>query len=134
MSFTHNPRVERPQLTVEYATEFSVMTPLPGERECKRSRVEFLTNLMRQQRFMSPIWAAGDEHATGRRYRLDGQHSSYALSHLPSGVPFPEGLSVILLIFEFDSVAQDGMDLFEYFNNPRSTRNNVDLMGLWRAN
>jgi hypothetical protein len=133
MAFTHNPGVERPQLTQEYAAEFSVMAPLPGERERKRSRVEFLINLVRQERFISPIWAVGDERSTGRRFRLDGQHSSYALSHLPPGVDFPQGLSAILLVFEFESVAEDGMDLFEYFNNPRSTRNNVDLMGLWRA-
>jgi hypothetical protein len=110
------------------------MIPLPGERELKRNRVEFLTNLVRQERFISPRWAVGDERATGKRYRLDGQHSSYALSHLPSDVGFPHGLSVILLVFEFDSVGHDGMDLFEYFDNPRSTRNNTDLMGLWRAN
>ncbi|MBV8772856.1 MAG: hypothetical protein JO166_11100 [Deltaproteobacteria bacterium] len=133
MSFTRNPNVERPELTPEYAAQFSAMAPLPGERERKRSRVEFLTNLVRQERFISPVWAIGHERNTGRRYRLDGQHSSYALSHLPPGVLFPLGLSVILLVFEFDSVREDGMDLFEYFNNPRSTRNNVDLMGLWRA-
>jgi hypothetical protein len=133
MSFTRNPTVERPELTPEYAAQFSAMPPLPGERERKRSRVEFLTNLVRQERFISPIWAVGHERDTDRHYRLDGQHSSYALSHLPPEIPFPPGLSVILLVFQFDSVREDGMDLFEYFNNPRSTRNNVDVMGLWRA-
>jgi hypothetical protein len=133
MSFSKDPNTEQLPLTQAYAAEFYAQAPLPGERELNKRRIEWIGSLIRQGRFVSPTWAVGIVRSSRQRYRLDGQHSSYVLSNLPADEPFPDGLHVNLRIFEFDSLAEDGLDLFLLFNPPESVRNNEDIMGVWRA-
>ena len=124
---------EQRNLTQEFAAKFDAMTPLPGERRRKERRLRFLLDKLRQGHFYSPHWAMGVELQTGQRYRLDGQHTSYLLTHLPQDVQFPVGLSVMLETVEFDSVVEDALDLFDKYNPPESARTNDDVMGLYQS-
>jgi hypothetical protein len=132
MAFTF-VKVEMFDLTPELAEDFSKMTPLPGERGLKPQRIAYLLDQICAGMFICPTWAVGVRREDGQRFRLDGQHSSHVLTHLPKGVPFPTGQKVIILTYEFDSIKEDGFGMFNLFNNPRSVRNNIDAIGIYRA-
>jgi hypothetical protein len=120
-------------LTVELAREWAAMTPLPGERDERPSRHAYLLSMVQHRLFAGPAWACGIERATGRKYRLDGQHSSKMLASLPDEVGFPTGLLCTVETWEFDSVGEDGATLFNLWNHPKSARTNEDAMGIYRA-
>jgi hypothetical protein len=122
-------------LTVELAQEFANLQPMPGERDVKPGRIQFLAQLLRDATFDGPEWARGD-CGEGGMYRLDGQHTSHLLANLESlapGVAFPAGLLVTLTEYQFDSVENDGPPLFDKFNHPKSSRTNEEAMGVYRA-
>lgn len=125
--------VEGVPLTLQLAREFAALPPLPGERDVKPARLQFLEARLRDGRFDGPTWARGHCRADGKTYRLDGQHSSKLLASLPEGLPFPEGLLVTINTYEFDSIEMDGAPLFNLFNHPRSNRTNEDAVGIYRA-
>lgn len=125
-------KAESVPLTLELATRFRNMTPLPGERCQRNTRRAFLASHLMHNSFDGPDWAEGYCKADGITYRLDGQHSSELLTNLPAGVSFPEGLIATVTRYEFDSLA-DAPVVFDLFNNPRSARNNQDKMGTYAA-
>jgi len=120
-------------LTRELAREWAAMTPLPGEREIRPARHEFLLAKVRNQTFGGPSWACGVERSTGKKYRLDGQHSSKMLQDLPPDVAFPKDLLVTIDTWEFDSLDQDASVMFNMYNHPKSVRSNQDAMGVYLA-
>jgi hypothetical protein len=127
-------RVETVDLAPEFAKEFHELTPLPGERALIPGRCQYLLDQICGGTFTCPAWYQGICRSEGgKKYRLDGQHSSYVLSHLPKGVVFPTGLKAVIQIYEFDSVLEDGFTLFNLFNHPKSVRNNIDAIGIFRA-
>jgi hypothetical protein len=119
-------------LTPELASYVATLTPVPGERCLRPARRMYLTTQLLHGKFCGPDWAVGVCKEDGLTYRLDGQHSSDLLANLPSGTPFPTGLLVTLTTYEFDSMA-DAADVFNLFDNPRSVRNNADMMGIYAA-
>jgi hypothetical protein len=125
-------KVETVPLTPEVAARFANLTPLPGERSMKQSRMSYLSTCLLRGKFSSPDWALGICREDGQSYRLDGQHSSHTLVNLPVGATFPD-LEVTISTYEFDSMDADASDLFNLFNNPRSVRSNGDMMGIYRA-
>jgi hypothetical protein len=115
-------------LTPALAAKFAAMSPLPGERSIKPAHIDFLEKHALQGTFFGPDWAEVKDLSTGRTYRCNGQHSSTMLSRLPEG-KFPVGLKATITKYEIDSVNDDGINLFELFDNPHMTRDGVDIMG-----
>lgn len=124
--------VELHDLTLEFATEMSQLPALPGERDRKPGRVEHLTNLIRSGKFVDPTWAVAIDKTTSKKYRANGQHSSYALSHLPADVGYPPRLMVTVETYTLDSM-EDAHDLFDVFDSPSSVRNNSDYMRMCQS-
>jgi hypothetical protein len=119
-------------LTPELASQFAGMVALPGERCLRPSRSMYLAAQLMIGKFSGPDWATGYCKADGVTYRLDGQHSSDLLVNLPHGHTFPADLIATITRYEFDSM-DDAPDVFDLFNNPRSVRNNADMMGVYKA-
>jgi len=119
-------------LTPELAAEFAALPPLPGERDIRLARRMYLLVQVQRGKFSGPDWADGRCLSTGQIYRLDGQHSSDMLTTLPNGTAFPTDLLATITHYEFDSMG-DAADVFNLFNNPRSVRNNADMMGTYAA-
>src|SRR5690349_20718178 len=100
-------KVDTDDLTPELAKEFYELTPLPGERALNPRRREYLLDQILGGTFTCPTWYVGICRRDGNKYRLDGQHSSYVLSNLPKGVPFPADLKALIQTYEFDSINED---------------------------
>jgi len=114
------------------AKEFAELKPLPGERDERPGRLDYLLRHVQQGTFGGPCWARGIDKSTGVLYRLDGQHSSKLLAALGADL-FPKDLLVTVDDWEFDSVDQDAAAVFNLFNHPKSVRSNEDVIGLYRA-
>jgi hypothetical protein len=132
MAFT-KVKVEGVPLSVELANEFAALSPLPGERDERDQRREYLERHLRNGTSGGPCWARGRCLSDGSVYRLDGQHSSKLLSNLPPDIAFPTGLLVTIDDWEFDTLEQDGPAVFNLFNHPKSARTNEDAVGIYRA-
>jgi hypothetical protein len=130
MSKPEKIKVEGVPLTPELATRFANMTPVDGERPLKENRVRFLDRHVEKGTFLGVDWHQGTERAAGKVYRLNGQHSSHVLTHLDPD-RFPKDLLATITTWEFD--AADKPVIFNYFDNPRSVRNNIDMMATYRA-
>jgi len=118
--------------TQDLAKQVAAMPGLPGERPMKTKRLKYLTLLQRTGRFASPTWAIVIDTKTGQRYRANGQHSSTMLARLDPA-EYPTGLLVTIEEYSTDDFDVDVFDVFEIFDNPQSSRNNVDKMGTFRA-
>jgi hypothetical protein len=132
---TRKLRAELLTLTPELCQEFSTMPQLPGERDLKESHVDFLDRHLTDGTFISPTWSVATVKGTTQQLRCDGQHSSTLLARIATHEPerFPEGLPVTIQYFEIDSVEQDAANLFNLFDNPKSSRTNTDVMSVFRA-
>jgi len=119
-------------LTPELAQQFAQMKPLPGERDLKPSRLAFLRTKLDMSTFLDPDWAKGTCLENGEEYRLNGHHSSTILTERSDG-QFPGDLTVTVTTWEFDSITKDGPELFNLYDNPASSRDNVDAIGIYRA-
>lgn len=119
-------------LTRELAQQFTNMPHLPGERDCKPGRILFFQKHLAEGTFIDPTWSKGICKEDGKEYRLDGQHSSFALATLDMAQPFPE-LMVTIQSYEFDSLSDDAPTLFDIFDNPASVRTDVDIIGIFKA-
>lgn len=124
-------KVESVPLTHELASEFAAMTPVDGERPLKPARLHFLGMHLEHGTFFGVEWHKGVERASGKLYRLNGQHSSHLLSGLEPD-KFPAGLLATITSWEFDA-PRDTPIIFDYFDNPRSARSNTDKMATYRA-
>jgi hypothetical protein len=124
--------VELENLTPELAKQFSVMTHLPGERPLKEKRLKFFADHIKAGTFVDPTWSVGIDKSTGIKYRLDGQHTSTLLASL-NPQEFPKDHLVTINTYEFDSLAEDGVILFDIFDNPASARSNTDMMRIYRV-
>ena len=124
--------IKTQSLTPELAKHFASMKPLPGEREIKKQRIDFLESHVRRGSFFSPEWAVVLDRSNNEVYRANGQHSSTMLAALPEDV-FPKGLHAYITEYEMDSQKEDGLTLFELFDNPASVRSTEDVMGVGAA-
>ena len=122
-------------LTPELCEHFSTMPELKGERDLNERHVEFLNHHLIAGTFYSPRWAVAIVKDTVERLRADGHHSSTLLTRVAKSAPerFPEGLSALVVDYEIDSIETDAGDLFNLFDNPKSTRTNTDAMSIFRA-
>lgn len=113
------------RLTLVVATDHAALMRWKGDRNLKRSRLAFIEALIRKDHFYTPKWATAD--LNGHVYGVNGHHSSYVLTHLPAGMPFPEHLKVVIDHFRCDTL-KDLADLFGQFDNRQSLRTPVDIM------
>ena len=118
--------------TQDLAKQVAAMPGLPGERPLKAKRLKYLNLLLRTGRFASPTWAIVIDTKTGQRYRANGQHSSMMLARLDPA-EYPAALLVTIEEYSTDDFEVDVFDIFEIFDNPQSSRNNVDKMSTFRA-
>lgn len=134
-------RAQLIELTPTILAEFAQARPLPGERSVKERRMTQLSRLMESGQFHGLDWARGYCRADGHTYRFDGQHTSKLLSeildraneHPRAQLPFPAGIPITLVDWEFDSVDTDAPAIFNMFNNPLSARSNTDMMETYQA-
>ena len=118
-------------LTPELAKQFATMRAMPGERPLKPSRLEFHRRNLRDHRFNSPTWHIA-VLKSGEDFRCDGDHTSTVLSTCSQEL-FPNNMLVTVIRWEIDSLEVDGVALFDMFDNPASSRGEVDKMTFYRA-
>src|SRR5262245_24016806 len=107
----------------------------PVEREFDEDWANELANRVRNGRAVSFLWAEADMKVAGGqtvRFRVNGQHSSWALLAL-----LDEGVNVPGLAIHYDtySVAnQDGaVMLFRQFDHQKSARSKEDISGAYQC-
>lgn len=128
----HKTNVELENLTPELAKSFANMDKLPGERPLKDRRLKFFQDHLTAGTFVEPTWSVGICKQDGKKYRLDGQHTSTLLASLSPEL-FPTGKLATIITYEFDTIAEDAVVLFDMFDNPASARNNEEMMGVFKA-
>jgi hypothetical protein len=121
-------KVELLVLTLLLAIEFAQMSAVPGERDEKPGRIEWLRGHLARGTFLGVDWHLVLDQSTGKTYRCEGQHSSKLLAALPPE-EFPEDLMATVTHWEVSSLSDQGHTLFDYFNNPASVRNLADIVG-----
>lgn len=117
----------------DVAKTFALMPALKGERPLRPHRLAFLRSCVSKGTFVSPSWAVAVDKTTGVRYRCNGQHSSTMLSDLAE-VDYPANLLVTIEEYTSDDLVKDAFDIFNIFDHPSSSRTNIDVMNLHRAN
>ena len=117
-------------LTLEIAKHFDRMATLKGDRDPDSTkgvrRVAWLSDQLKAGLFYSPVWSTvqvGDEK--GKKYRVDGGHSSRILTIADSY--FPEDLSVTIREFRAPHI-DAARDLYEQFDQGGSTRTTLDFI------
>lgn len=123
-------KTETVPLTLEIAKHYSRMATLKGDRDPDtgkgKNRVAWLYEALISGMFHSPIWSTvqiGSEK--GKKYRVDGGHSSVMLTQ--AGSYFPENMSVTIRHFRAPDI-DTAIHLYEQFNRKHSTRTTTDLI------
>jgi hypothetical protein len=116
-------------MTRALANEIATLPHVLGERPLKPKRTAYLLQQLRTGLFHGPTWSVGRERSTGKRYRINGQHSSRMLGTL-SDTEFPMDLMATVQTFDFDSLEVDAYPMFDGFDSPPSTRTNTEAAGV----
>lgn len=112
-------------LTQAIAKEIANMAGPPSERPRKESLVRFLKNRHLAGKFFSPKWAIGI--VKGKKYRVNGQHSSHMLANELAEEEFPKGMTVVIDTFRCDD-QMDLADLFAQFDSSESARTEGEMV------
>lgn len=118
------PVIATPELAMDTATH----PKWKGERDLSKTRMAFLEGELEQGRFYSPTWVFAT--LNGKRYRVNGQHTSNLLAN--ANGHFPKGLSVNIIEFHCES-ENDLAELFATFDRPESARSMRDIIGAHAA-
>lgn len=116
-------------LTLEIAKHYRRMASLNGDRDVDSPKGRLRVNKLRQLNvagdFYSPVWSAVQVTSEkGKKYRVDGAHSTQML--VEAGSDFPDGLSVTIRHFRCADMGE-AVNLWEQFNPAMSTRTASDL-------
>lgn len=68
------------KLTRKLAEEFAQMERCPHDREMQSARLEHIKTIVDSGHFRSPEWATAKCQETGKKYRVNGKHTSNVLS------------------------------------------------------
>jgi len=117
-------------LTLEVAKHYDRMTTLAGDRNPESTkgirRVSWLSEQLKAGLFYSPVWSTVQVASeNGKKYRVDGGHSSRMLTM--AGSYFPEGLNVTIREFRAPHI-DAARDLYEQFDQKHSTRTTSDFI------
>lgn len=110
-------------LTPAIAKEFAQMNAFVGERPIRPGRIAELQRKLDDGLFFDPRWATADFE--GRKYRVNGQHSSKMLSECNGS--FPHGRQVIVDTFTCDTKEELAL-LFEQFDPASSSRTRLEVV------
>lgn len=119
-------------LSLQHAREAQDAPSIPGERPRKNKRVEYLTELIDDSQFCRADFAYAKCKEDGKRYRVNGNHTSFVLcgcidnADLPD---FPEGIPLVVEEWECD-VTSELIDIFDSYDNPQSNRTAGDRLGV----
>lgn len=117
-------------LTPDVVHEFRTLPPSPTDRARSEGRVKHLREKADNGLLTSFFWAIGI--LNGKRFRLNGQHSSEMLDGMITDGKFPAGLKV-----HFDEYDLDDLDaaarLFRQFDDRRSGRSPADVSGVYQT-
>ena len=122
-------------LTSEALAEHAALSDIPGERPLKKSRVKFLTERAQLGEFNRCEWARCLCKSNGKHYRVNGNHSKAVLMGIESGdieAEFPSGIPIQVQVYECDELT-DLANVFDQFDNPHSSRNSGDKLGVYVA-
>lgn len=111
------------QLTPAHAEEALKANSTPGERPLKKSRLQTARNRIMEGMFCRADFAYVDCKQDGKRYRINGHHTSTVLCECADNpdLEFPEAVPLCIEIWQCDRVSELG-DAFELFDNPVSNR------------
>ena len=129
MSFELKSRVIEP-LTEKHVREARSAPDIPGERSKKKSRLQWIINMLEQQEFVRADFAYCYCKATDKRHRVNGNHTSTVLAQCLDNQempPFPTGIDVQVEEWECDTT-MDLINVFDTFDNARSSRSSDDRL------
>lgn len=110
-------------LTEGLAAEVATMPPHRGERPLMNNHVLFLIEKIKAGLFYPPRWAVA--WFNGKKYRVNGQHSSTALASCNGD--FPRGLHVFIDEFAVETDL-DMAELFAQFDPKRGARTDEQVV------
>jgi len=119
---------ETKQIDVDLIDRFANMTPSVTERPLDDSRVDYITTKVVEGLAVPFNWAFAT--LDGKEYRVNGQHSSYALSQMNGSLP--NGL--VAHIDEYDVKDQaELVGLFRQFDPRKSGRSPRDVANAYAS-
>lgn len=128
------------KVTRKLAAEHYALPPLRGDRQLDMNRVARHRKQMQAHSFRPATWATAYVHETQTLYRMNGNHTSYALmSWLPEHGPFPDldvwyetyGCDTLLDAAALYATFDSGADARKASDVNRTTIANDDEMNEW---
>jgi len=110
--------------TRKLVTEFAEMPPCPKDRALNPRRVKWLLDVITAGQLRSPHWASVHCLEVDQTFRVNGKHTSQALTILEDGIP--EGLDVLVSRYEADTMEDVGA-LYASFDSKQSARTAADI-------
>lgn len=130
MSFKLKSRVIE-KLTPKHVREARSAPDIPGERVKKKSRLQWVIDLLEHGDFCRADFAYCACKETGKRHRVNGNHTSTVLLQCIENTaempPFPDDIMVQVEEWECDTIT-DLINVFDTFDNARSTRSSDDRL------
>ncbi len=123
-------------LTEELLKEIRELSVVAGERDPRKSRVKFITNLLETGQFNRCEWAECFCKETGKTYRVNGQVTSKLLQDIVDngeGKPnaeFPIGIPVVRSYYICDTIIEL-LEIFDEFDHHKSARTSLDRLGIY---
>lgn len=119
-------------LKTEHARQAQDAPSIPGERPRKNKRVEYIVELIESGQFCRADFAYTACKEDGRRYRVNGNHTSFVLCGCvdnPELPEFPDGIPLVIEDWECDTISEL-MSIFDSYDNPQSNRTAGDRLGV----
>jgi hypothetical protein len=110
--------------TRQTVNEFLDMLPAPGDRRVNSRNLASLTKAEKNGELRPPEWAYADCKETGKRYRVNGKHTSLVLAELPNDRLKEH--RVVISGYKCDTL-EDVAKLYGTFDSRQSARSPGDL-------
>ena len=115
-------------ITPQFAAEWASMEGSPTERDVDKKRVTYLHGQIMAGEAIPFNWA--DAVLKGKKYRVNGQHSSLVLSKLNGTMP-PD---LVVHLDHYEVETRDGLaELFRKFDPRQSSRTVLDVSGAYQG-
>lgn len=120
------PQIER--LTKKLAHEFRDMEPCPNDRPLSPRRVEFIKGLVKSSEFRVAEWCSCYCDETSKTYRVNGKHTSVALSDLLENGSEDKAKEVRIIRTIYRAKTLEGVaKLYASFDSRMSARSTSDI-------
>ncbi len=124
------------ELTKQHVMDAQDAPELKGERSKKRGRLNRIVDWLDTGNFVRADIAYCFCKETGKRYRVNGQHSTAVLKECITNreMPdFPVGVPLVLEEWECDTF-MELVEVFDSFDNPGAVRSSDDKLGVYISN